>query len=130
MEHADVGTDVTIVTSWKNRILSRGCLNVLVRPAIRVDGPWSCTMTCIQKLHAKVYHRGASALIGSANLTHAGLGTAPGPNHEILVRVDLNDVLHDAMATWMQEGERMTAERVVHFQQLEALVEQKPRLKT
>lgn len=128
MEHAVDGTDVTIVTSWKKQDFVAGVSSTALWDACYSHG-WSLVVhhdLHPRKLHAKVYHRGASALIGSANLTHAGLGKAPNPNHEILVRVDLNDVLHDAMATWMQEGERMTAERVVHFQQLEALVEQKP----
>lgn len=128
MEHAVVETDVTIVTSWRKQDFVAGVSSTSLWDACNSRG-WSLVVhhdLHPRKLHAKVYHRGASALLGSANLTHAGLGTTPNPNHEILIRVDLDDVLHDAITTWMQDGERMTAERVIHFQQLEALVEQQP----
>jgi hypothetical protein len=121
--------NITVITSWKMQDFVAGVSSTSLWEACSARG-WTLVVhhdLHPRKLHAKVYQRGHSALIGSANLTHAGLGAAPDPNHEVLVEVQVNDALRNAISEWIQSGERMTAERVTPFRELEALVAQTSR---
>ncbi|WP_281873135.1 phospholipase D-like domain-containing protein [Brachybacterium paraconglomeratum] len=54
------------------------------------------------RLHAKCFVIGSRAMLGSANLTGAGLGSRPSPNHELGVELDPEQTRHalEVISTW------------------------------
>lgn len=69
-----------------------------------------------QRLHAKVYLVGDGfGLVGSANLTGSGLGTATAKNLEITVRLDPSQVpaIRDQLRKWETTGKIVDSARLI-----------------
>ena len=72
---------LTCVTRWQRADVSAGVSDVACRTLVAEQGG---RFLLNQRLHAKYYRFGGVVLIGSANLTAAGMGYGPIPNEEIL----------------------------------------------
>ena len=78
-------TPVNVVTSISDSIFLNGSSSV---EAIRfLLSSTNVNLFSLERLHAKAYIAGNSALVGSANCTDRGLGISPIPNHELLVSI-------------------------------------------
>ena len=78
----DDGTDTIVITRWQRDDLASGVSDPAVFEICEARG---YTLKCNPRLHAKVYSWDLEdALIGSANLTDAGMGEGPTPNIEVL----------------------------------------------
>lgn len=77
--------DLTVVTRWRVEELAIGVSDIDVWTRVR-DRPQS-TLWLLHSLHAKCYIADRAVLVGSANLTGAGLGWSQRPNVEVLESV-------------------------------------------
>lgn len=77
---------IELYTRWRVEDVASGVTDTEVLPLVVGR---SGTVRLVDDLHAKLFAVDASrALVGSANLTAAGLGTSARPNFELLVEVD------------------------------------------
>lgn len=72
---------VTCVTRWQRTDVTAGVSDVACRTLVTDRGG---RFLLHQRLHAKYYRLGEAVLVGSANLTAAGMGHSSLPNFEIL----------------------------------------------
>jgi hypothetical protein len=80
---ADV--EITIYTRWRADEVARGVSDTEILTMVEARGG---TVWLLDALHAKLFLvDGRHALVGSANVTAAGLGLSPIPNFEILTPV-------------------------------------------
>lgn len=80
---ADVG--IALYTRWRPDEVARGVSDTEILPLVEMRGG---TVWLLNELHAKLYLiDGRHALVGSANVTAAGLGLAANANFEILTKV-------------------------------------------
>jgi len=78
----DNGTDTIVITRWRRDDLASGVSDPHVYEFCEARG---YTLKCNPRLHAKVYSWDLDdALIGSANLTDAGMGIGSAQNIEVL----------------------------------------------
>lgn len=78
----DDGTDTIVITRWLRDDLASGVSDPYVFEFCKERG---YTLKCNPRLHAKVYSWDLEdALVGSANLTNAGMGERADPNIEVL----------------------------------------------
>lgn len=78
---------IVVYTRWRAEEVAAGVSDLEILDLARARG---ASLRLVDDLHAKVYAvDGVRALIGSANVTHAGLGTGPRPNLEVLQMVQL-----------------------------------------
>ncbi len=102
------GTEVTILTSWKEGNLIQGSSSLDLYPVCR-DNDWE--LRVLDNLHAKVYARMRSEMwVGSANLTASGMGQSRNPNREVLTRVDADESDWDALDALIASGTRVDDE--------------------
>lgn len=80
--------DVVCVTRWRAEEVASGVSDLDVFEACR-ERP-KTSMFLRHDLHAKYYRADAICLVGSANVTRKGLGTADAPNLEVLIKVGTN----------------------------------------
>lgn len=77
---------IDLYTRWRVEDVASGVTDTKVLPLVAERGG---TVRLVDDLHAKLFAADASrALVGSANLTAAGLGTSARPNFELLVELD------------------------------------------
>ena len=83
---------VKVVTRWRLDELASGVSDLSVWDAVsaRDSSGSRSTMYLVPSLHAKYFATGDRVLLGSTNLTGAGLGIVPRPNLELLVPVGRN----------------------------------------
>ena len=81
---------IRCVTRWIPREVALGISDVQVFDALVERG--NATVSLVDNLHAKMYIAGTRCLVGSANLTLAGLGErGEHSNIEVLVETDTHD---------------------------------------
>jgi len=86
-----VSSHVRCVTRWIPREVAQGISDVQVFDALIERG--NATVSLVDNLHAKMYIAGTRCLVGSANLTLAGLGErGEHSNIEVLVETDTHDL--------------------------------------
>ena len=86
-----VSSHVRCVTRWIPREVAQGISDVQVFDALTERG--NATVSLVDNLHAKMYIAGTRCLVGSANLTLAGLGErGEHSNIEVLVETDTQDL--------------------------------------
>lgn len=85
LDAAGSSNRVTLVTRWRPAEIARGFNSLANRDLIL--GTEGGRFLLRHDLHAKYYRGGDTALVGSANLTGAGLGWGPFVNLELLVPV-------------------------------------------
>lgn len=82
------GVELVAYTRWRADEVARGVSDLSVLGDIEAAGGDLCL---IDELHAKlVLVDGTRALVGSANVTSAGLGLAAVPNLELMSQIDLD----------------------------------------
>lgn len=110
----DLSVSIRCITRWRPDEILSGVSDLEVWDIIKGRGHASLLLR--QDLHAKYYRIDNSCLVGSANLTSAGLGWAAASNFELLIPVDegtdqlaefegnlmsgsvpVNDAIYDAM---------------------------------
>ena len=77
--------DITVVTRWRAEEIAAGVSDLSVLPLLNHH---NIQLRLLDKLHAKYYRADFRCLVGSANLTMAGLGWGPNANIEILESID------------------------------------------
>lgn len=88
LEGADQATHITCVTRWRvDEIISGVCDPQIYR---HLTDMGNSSLLLVQDLHAKYYRADDCLLVGSANLTNAGLGWAVNSNIELLVPITRN----------------------------------------
>lgn len=86
-----VSSHLRCVTRWIPREVAQGISDVQVFDALVERG--NATLSLVDNLHAKMYIAGTRCLVGSANLTLAGLGErGEHSNIEVLVETDTQDL--------------------------------------
>lgn len=86
-----VSSHLRCVTRWIPREVAQGISDVQVFDALAERG--NATVSLVDNLHAKMYIAGDRCLVGSANLTLAGLGErGEHSNIEVLVETDTQDL--------------------------------------
>lgn len=86
-----VSSHLRCVTRWIPREVAQGISDVQVFDALAERG--NATVSLVDNLHAKMYIAGTRCLVGSANLTLAGLGErGEHSNIEVLVETDTQDL--------------------------------------
>lgn len=85
LEFCPADVVIHVVTRWKLEELALGVNDIEVWPLLKER---QAKLSLHPRLHAKFYASGDTALIGSANLTHAALGWGLNPNLEILSVVE------------------------------------------
>lgn len=86
-----VSSHLRCVTRWIPREVAQGISDVQVFDALAERG--NATVSLVDNLHAKMYIAGERCLVGSANLTLAGLGErGEHSNIEVLVETDTQDL--------------------------------------
>ena len=86
-----VSSHLRCVTRWIPREVAQGISDVQVFDALAERG--NATVSLVDNLHAKMYIAGDRCLVGSANLTLAGLGErGEHSNIEVLVETDIQDL--------------------------------------
>ena len=86
-----VSSHLRCVTRWIPREVAQGISDVQVFDALTERG--NATVSLVDNLHAKMYIAGTRCLVGSANLTLAGLGErGEHSNIEVLVETDTQDL--------------------------------------
>lgn len=85
LDAVDPNTKVSLVTRWRPIEIAQGFNSLSNRDLIL--GTQGGRFLLRHDLHAKYYRSGEAALVGSANLTGAGLGWGPVLNLELLVAV-------------------------------------------
>ena len=86
-----VSSHLRCVTRWIPREVAQGISDIQVFDALAERG--NATVSLVDNLHAKMYIAGTRCLVGSANLTLAGLGErGEHSNIEVLVETDTQDL--------------------------------------
>lgn len=86
-----VRSHLRCVTRWIPREVALGISDVQVFDALVERG--NATVSLVDNLHAKMYIAGSKCLVGSANLTLAGLGErGENSNIEVLVETGIDDL--------------------------------------
>lgn len=86
LEAVGPGIRLEVYTRWRDDEVASGVSDTAVLDVVRARGG---TLGLIDELHAKVVAADlARCLVGSANVTAAGLGTGSQPNLEVMHRVD------------------------------------------
>lgn len=81
---------LNVVTLISDKVFQSGSSSVeAIRYLLRSP---NVNLFSLERLHAKAYLAGGSALVGSANCTDRGLGISPSPNHELLVSVSASSL--------------------------------------
>lgn len=85
------GIELLVYTRWRPEEVARGVSDTAILPLVenRAGSVWLC-----DRLHAKIFlvdH--AHALLGSANVTAAGLGLSKSPNLEILTPLSIDSAV-------------------------------------
>jgi len=84
------GTPLRCVTRWLPKEVAAGVSDPEILDVLEKRGNFSLSL--VDRLHAKLYIAGDRCLVGSANVTHAGLGeTGDSNNIEILVDTTIDD---------------------------------------
>lgn len=104
LEAAGRGVAISCYTRWRPEEIAAGVSDIEVWPLLR-DRHGSLRLR--YDLHAKVYCADDECLVGSANLTSAGLGWANAPSLEVLVPTHIR---HDALIAFFDHLKRGTTE--------------------
>ncbi len=84
------GTHLRCVTRWLPKEVAAGISDPEILDILEKRGNFSLSL--VDRLHAKLYIAGDRCLVGSANVTHAGLGERGDSNNiEILVDTTIDD---------------------------------------
>lgn len=108
-----------LVTALDPSAVANGYLTV---EGLRVLLEAGVEVVQVDRLHAKCFIVGSRAMLGSANLTGAGLGSSANPNFELGVELDSRHLQHalEVIATWPS--------RSVDSNDLDQLIADSPRL--
>lgn len=108
-----------LVTTLNPSAVANGYLTV---EGLRVVLRAGVEIVHVNRLHAKCFIVGSRAMLGSANLTGAGLGSSANPNFELGVELDFKHLQHalEVIATWPS--------RRVDSDDLDQLIADAPRL--
>lgn len=82
-------TKVICITRWRTREIAAGVSDVEIMEILHKRGNFELYL--VDNLHAKLYIAGERCLVGSSNVTLAGLGESSDANIEILVETEVND---------------------------------------
>jgi hypothetical protein len=80
-----VSVDIRVVTRWRPQEIKAGVSDIEIWDAVKARP--RTTLLLRPDLHAKYYRADSNCLVGSANLTQAGLGLSRTPNLELLLPV-------------------------------------------
>ena len=84
LDPLDSSVSILLFTRWRPDEVAAGVSDTGVLPLIKARG--GAVHLC-ERLHAKLFRADGRALVGSANLTEAGLGWSVNPNLELLLEV-------------------------------------------
>ena len=105
-----IETKVICITRWRTREIAAGVSDIEIIRILQKRGNFELHL--VDNLHAKLYIAGERCLVGSSNVTLAGLGESSDPNIEILVETKANDpnvalVLNEINSTKIAATEEM-----------------------
>lgn len=106
-----IETKVICITRWRTREIAAGVSDVEVFDILLERG--NSELFLLHNLHAKLYVADERCLVGSSNVTLAGLGESSDANIEILVETEVNDpnvalVLNEVDSNKIAATEEMT----------------------
>lgn len=84
LDPLDSSVSIQLVTRWRPDEVAVGVSDTGVLPLVEARGG---TVHLCERLHAKLFRADGRAVVGSANLTGAGLGWSANPNLELLLEV-------------------------------------------
>lgn len=86
LEACPSGVDIKVVTRWRLEEIASGVSDLEVWPLLKER---KAELWLHPSLHAKYYRSDDRIMVGSANLTAAGLGWRPDSNLEVLIEVTM-----------------------------------------
>ncbi len=108
-----VGVRVTCVTRWRVVEIATGVSDPVIWKSLKDRG--GCAMFLQDAVHAKYYRADGHSLVGSANITDAGLGWGYRPNVELLVAPVDPDSLLEAFEKPLIAGAVAVDERLYEY---------------
>lgn len=88
LDHLPSEAELVVVSRWQVLEIRTGVSDLEVWPRLRDRGD---SLRLLPRLHTKIFANENSVLVGSANVTRAGLGWSPSPNDEALVQPSEED---------------------------------------
>ena len=124
---ADIEVDVRILTSWRKGDFVSGLAQSKLGDCCNEHG-WAMSVFLdghSQKLHSKMYIVDDSLVwLGSANLTHSGLGLSENPNVELMTCIPTSPELIAHVDALFFRGELVDVNLIEHFRLLEVQIPQ------